>query len=173
MLLKFRILITLAVIYAVFFSAVMPMGICRCDGCSCENNVFQEKNAEKYNEKINPCCSRFGHSCCCGKKTESQSLPQIDSMSSSCCQKKSDKNNSYSSLTEVGCRCGKIIQTVIALPDIVSPIKKTHNNFYGIIVLVFGFDTNSIHSAALHFLKHSPPEATHVPLRVLLCVFLI
>jgi hypothetical protein len=60
------------------------------------------------------------------------------------------------------------------LPDTISSAKKILNNndiFYGIIdFLSVAYDD---HSAVMCLLKHSPPEAAHVPLHVLLCVFVI
>ncbi|MDR1492581.1 MAG: hypothetical protein LBT05_07655 [Planctomycetaceae bacterium] len=167
MLRRFRIQTTFAAVFAVFFSAVMPIGSCYCAGCSCENNVL--KNSNTPNAQTKSCYS--GRSLCCKEKISS---PQ-SSDTSSCCQTTSKENSCNCGSSGDGCQCNKITASTISLPDAVSPVKRilNHNDdFCGI--LVFASLNNAVydHSAALRFLRSSP-EAAHVPLHVLLCVFVI
>ena len=142
--LSFRQWVACTVIVAMLFNTAAPLGICWCEGCQCENNI------SRYLSKSKP----VEEKCCC-----TPSVPQPDD---GCCGLPE---------TPCPCPCGDI-QNDAAIPAAILPDKLPNltPTWNGMSVAPIGFSSVSTVSSNVDRLRTLLP--LHVPLHVLLCVFL-
>ena len=145
--LAFRQWVACVTTVAVLFSTTAPLGFCWCEGCHCENHI----------SRLLPNLAVKDEKCCC---IPPEPLPEEKE---NCC-----------GLPEMpcSCGCGDFQKNEAVVPKAVLPIKKpkvspSWNNVSicpANLVYVLG-----IFSVLSNYRTLPPP---HVPLHVLLCVFL-
>ena len=143
--LSFRQLVACVVMVAMCCNTAAPMGICWCEGCHCEMDI----------SRFLPGSATVGEKCCC---TPPETQPD-----DGCCGLPE---------TPCTCPCGDAQKSKTPVPAAVLPGKMPNLTPAWSVVSVFpiGFaDAPKVSSYVDHFRTSLP---LHVPLHVLLCVFL-
>ena len=148
---SFRQFVICAMIGAVFFSTVAPLHICLCEGCHCEHS--------------------FGY----GFAKIKSDLPKPDSEPTGCCEKKNSENccDNKHSQSKSQCLCVTVQKCDAIVPVTTSLVKELKFcPFWDVpVVSVAPFDQADTFWSS--FLKERRGLLRpHVPLHVLLCVFL-
>jgi len=142
---SFRQWVACGMMVAVLSNTAAPLGLCLCVGCHCENSI----------SRLLPCAVVAEEDCCC---TPPQTLPE-----EGCCG---------SPETPCSCSCGDTQNDNAVVPTMVLPAKqmKIVPSWSVVSVLPAGFTGVSRAFSLLGNRWALPPP--HVPLHILLCVFL-
>ena len=154
--------ISCVIIGAVFFSAVLPSRLCLCADCHCDHKLpfgfGKTECALSINESPQGCCSQREPGCHCG---DSPFKP--DGNADGCCLR-----------SKTQCHCAEFHQNFATKPDSVSPVKKLYDDSswnMGVVSIssVGLIDTNA---SSLFQDARRGLLWPHVPLYMMLCVFL-
>ena len=141
--LSFRQWIAYTVVVAMFFNMAAPLGICWCDGCSCDKNF----------SKFLPDWASANEKCCCTSLE-----PQSDDK---CCG---------SPETPCSCPCGDILKNNTTIPAVL-PDKLPHwNPMWNVVAVLPSVSVDNVSKVPSY--RDRPRTLFHVPLHILLCVFL-
>jgi len=150
MLFSFHRRVASLVIAAVLFHTVAPLGVCWCEGCYCENSITQFL---PDSESVPSCCE-------C-QKAKLPEEPPVDK----CCT---------CGQSESTCFCGNNQKDIATVPGTVSPVKKLNPGSFpkSALVSVSPFDPSDALCSASFLVAQQALLRPHVPLHVMLCVFL-
>ena len=143
-LLSFRQWVACVAIVAVLCNMAVPFGFCWCEGCRCENHISRLFTHSTVEDK----------KCCC---PPTEPLPEEN-----CCG---------SPKTPCSCGCDDVQKEEAVVPKAVLPIKTPKIIPSWNIVSVLSVDFPNV-SRAFLLGNHQVLLPPHVPLHVLLCVFL-
>jgi len=147
--LSFRQWVACVTMVAVLFGTTAPFGFCLCKDCHCEHSISRLLPDFSFSDPV-----VADVKCCC---TPSEPLPEDE-----CCG---------SSGTPCSCACGDTQNDEAVIPAVLSVKPPKINPLWSIVsVLPVGFASVSGLASLCGNHRAMPPP--HVPLHVLLCVFL-
>lgn len=136
---------------AMLLGTLAPPVICQCEGCGCSDNAAQYDNATPCCQVDTPCCQVESAAVC-----------------KSCCCKPPEK--SESSKSPCSCQCCDTQKSEAVRSKAVLPVQKPGFSPLLDIALPAGLASDSDVLSYIVYRRALPPP--HVPLHVLLCVFL-
>ena len=145
----FRQWVAFAVMIAMLFNVAVPLGLCRCEGCHCPSKSGQVNFSRILH------CTTADDKCRC--------IPPEPLPDDECCG---------SANMPCPCKCCDIQNSNEATPKAVLPLKRSEitPSWETISVISVGFV--NVKEVPSHFDNHRALLPLHVPLHVLLCVFL-
>ena len=146
---SFRQWVACVVMTTVLFSTVAPLGICHCEGCGCANNVARFQTDFVTADKTDGCCC---------KPTQKTLSPN-------------KKGGCDSQNTPCSCSCGDAQKSTAILSKAVFSLKRPDINPLWDVGFVSA-DLVSLSGTLGYFNNPRMLSSPHVPLHVLLCVFL-
>ena len=142
---SFRQWVACVAMVAVIFSTAAPLGVCLCEGCNCKNNISRLLTHSAVAEK----------KCCC---TSPEPMPE-----DGCCG---------SSGVPCSCTCDGTKNDVAFVPATVLPAKQSKvSPFLNVVSAISVVSSDALRGSPI-WGSHRAIPPPHVPLHVLLCVFL-
>ena len=154
--------VSCVIIGAVFFSAVLPLRLCLCADCHCDHKLTFAFGKTEYavstDESSHGCCSQRAPGCHCG-----DSLYKSEEDADDCCLQ-----------SKTQCHCAEFHKNFSTKPDSVSPVKKPTNDSSWKMGVVSISSVGLTDTNASTGFQNTRRELLwpHVPLHVMLCVFL-